>query len=366
MKKLLAAAASMLPLVVFAHHGHVNQFDSSKIVEVSGVVTNLRFVNPHSYVEFDVTNAEGEVEAWRCEMRAAYVLKRSGWSEEMFEPGTPISISGIASRKEATGCYIETLALGEQEAIGRYAQLEENKAEIGAERSAKTSWGVPNLAGDWAAEQVRPDTSEIPSYLGHPPGMGPDGPLSAGGPPGAGRPTSTLSESGQAAMARLVANADEGAGNLDCKPRSFVRDWIADQHTNLIEQDEDKITLKYGFMDTVRTVHLDMNEHPKEIEPSFAGHSIGWWQDDVLVVHTTGFDEQLVVAGPRGPVGATSDQYHVTERFSVDNEAGTLTRSYVAKDPVYWVDGHQESGEQTILLADYPWEPYACEDLAIE
>ena len=84
------------------------------------------------------------------------------------------------------------------------------------------------------------------------------------------------------------------------------------------------------------------------------------------MVHTTGFEEKLVVAGPMGPVGATSDQYHVLERFSVDNEAGTLTRSYVAQDPAYWIDGHQEAEEQTILLADYPWEPYACEDLAIE
>jgi hypothetical protein len=167
-------------------------------------------------------------------------------------------------------------------------------------------------------------------------------------------------------MARIVANADHGIGNLDCKPRSFVRDWITDQHTNRIEQEENKITLQYGFMDSVRVVHLDRKEHPKDIEPSFAGHSIGWWQDDELVVHTTGFAEALIVAGPRGPVGATSDQLDVTERFSIDNEAGTLTRRYVAKDALYWADGYQESGQQTIYLSDLPWEPYDCEDLAIE
>jgi len=307
---------------------------------------------------FDVTSAEGEIEQWRCEMRAANVLKRSGWSKKMFEPGTPITITGIMSRKEATGCYAETLALGEQEAIGRYAQLEENKDDVKPERVAKTAWGAPNLAGHWAAEQMRPDTSVKPSYLGHPPGKGPG----AKRPP----PGSTLSEAGKAAMARMVASSEAGVGNLDCKPRNFVTDWIADQHTNLIEQEEDKITLKYGFMDVVRVVHLDMKEHPKNIEPSINGHSIGWWENDELVVQTTGFLERLVVAGPRGPVGSSSDQYNVTERFSVDHEAGTLTRRYVAQDPLYWSEGHRQSGEQTIFIADLAWEPYDCEDLAIE
>lgn len=357
MRKLLIVLVCMMPIAAFAHHGHVNQFDATRLVEVSGVVTKLRFVNPHSYVEFDVTNADGDVEAWRCEMRAAYVLKRSGWTKEMFEPGTPITISGIMSRKEATGCYAETLAIGEQEAIGRYAQLGDKNADVATERPATTPWGAPNLAGDWAAEQMRPDTSVKPSYLGHPPGKGPNAKVGPG---------DTLTEAGQAAMDRLIASSNDGVGNLDCKPRSFVRDWVADQHTNLIEQEENKIMLKYGFMDSVRVVHLDVKEHPDNIEPSFVGHSIGSWEGDVLVVHTIGFEERLVVAGPRGPVGATSTEYNVTERFSVDNEAGTLTRSYVAQDPLYWTEGHQESGEQTILLADYPWEPYDCEDLAIE
>jgi hypothetical protein len=33
-----------------AHHGAQSQFDQSKSIEVSGVVTKIRFVNPHSYV----------------------------------------------------------------------------------------------------------------------------------------------------------------------------------------------------------------------------------------------------------------------------------------------------------------------------
>lgn len=357
MKRRLISSVmiGMLPLAAMAHHGHNSQFDPSKELAVSGIVTEIKFVNPHSYVHFDVTNAEGEVENWRCEMRAANVLKRSGWSAEMFKPGTPIDVTGIASRKEATGCYAETLALGEKEAISRYDQLVENKVEVEAERPKTTPWGDPYIGGDWAAEQRLVGAISGPSFAGGPPM----------GPPPTGDSSSTMTAAGKAAMAEMQAEADVNTGRLDCKPRDFFSDWIFDQHSNRIIQEEDKITLKYGFMDTERVIHLDMQEHPKDIVPSFGGHSIGSWDGDVLVVETTGFPQKLKSRGPR-IVGAVSDQYHTVERFSVDTENGTLTRSYVAEDPLFWVDGYKEEGEQTISLADYPWEPYECEDLSVE
>ncbi len=370
MKKQLATSilVSLLPISALAHHGTNSQFDPNKPLSLSGVVTELKFVNPHSYVYFDVTNAEGEVENWHCEMRAANALKRSGWTEDMFQPGTVISLEGIASRKEPNGCYVETLALGGGEAINRYAQLDDQESGQEIKRVATTSWGVPNLAGDWAARQQLPDTTEQPSYLGGPPGMG--APAGAGGPPdGMGAPPGgagvTLTAAGQIAMAELQATADENVGRLDCKPRDFFSDWVFDQHSNRIIQEEDKITMRYGFMDTERVIYLNMSEHPDNILPSFAGHSIGWWEGEELVVDTIGFAPKLMIQGPR-IAGATSDQYHVVERFSVDNEAGELTRSYIAEDPLYWANGYQQTGEQTIYLADYPWEPYQCEDLTVE
>ena len=63
-----------------AHHGITAQFDTSTTFEISGVVTDLEFVNPHAYVYLDVTSPEGEVVPWRCELRAATVLRRAGHS----------------------------------------------------------------------------------------------------------------------------------------------------------------------------------------------------------------------------------------------------------------------------------------------
>ena len=44
--------------------------------------------------------------------------------------------------------------------------------------------------------------------------------------------------------------------------------------------DDDTIVLEYGKFDYARTIHMNLPEHPEEIEPSLTGHSIGRWEDD--------------------------------------------------------------------------------------
>ncbi len=370
MKKLLTLAAlATLPMSAMAHHGHNSQFDVTKIVKVSGVITDLGFVNPHAYVYFDVTGENGEVVNWHCEMRAASVMKRSGWTADMFKNGTAIDVVGVASRKEANGCYVETVALAGGEAIERYAQLEENKLEVNTERPAKTAWGVPYIGGDWAAEQRL--VGAVSAAVAAPADAG--GPPGAGGPPrrGGGTPLE-YSVEGLAALKIAEATISEAAaetatGRLDCNPRDFFRDWTFDQPSNRIIQEENKIVLKYGFMDTERTIHLDMKEHPANITSSFAGHSIGHWDGDVLVVDTVGFAPSVSWGRGRTSINSVkSDQLHVVERFTLDTEKGSLTRAYTSDDSLYWAEGQQQSGQDVVLLADYPWEPYACDDRTVE
>lgn len=346
----LATIFTLLPGGLLAHHGTTSQFDASRIVEISGVVTDLGFVNPHSYVYLDVTTESGEVVNWHCEMRASSLLKRSGWTEEMFANGTKVDIVGTMSRAEDNGCYIETIAFNGGEPIERYAQIEENQLQPETTRPLVTAWGDPYIAGDWAANQRLVGAVS--------------GPNAAPRPPRGGRgrgPRIELSAAGEAAAAEIASASEEGvAGRLDCSPRDFFSDWTFDQPANRIEQEQDQIILRYGFMDTVRTIHMDMPEHPAALEPSWAGHSIGKWEDGVLVVDTVGFS---VVSNRRG---THSEKFHAVERFTLDSESGTLVRTYVGEDPLFWNPGQQQTGEDTVYLADYPYEPYACDDRTVE
>jgi len=50
MKILLSVLVTLLPMVAVAHHGHTNQFDAERTLEITGVVTGIKFVNPHSFI----------------------------------------------------------------------------------------------------------------------------------------------------------------------------------------------------------------------------------------------------------------------------------------------------------------------------
>jgi len=62
-----------------AHHGFGN-FDLKRNIELSGTIGRMEFINPHSWLYVNVVDANGAPVTYRCEMRGATVLRRSGWT----------------------------------------------------------------------------------------------------------------------------------------------------------------------------------------------------------------------------------------------------------------------------------------------
>jgi hypothetical protein len=143
---------------------------------------------------------------------------------------------------------------------------------------------------------------------------------------------------------------------MRCETTSIIFDWTFDGPVNRITQNEASITLQYGQLGFTRTIHMNVDEHPAEVEPSRGGHSIGRWENDVLVVDTVGF-----APGVLSPPILNSDELHVVERFSLDPVTMALTRTYMAEDPVYF-NGLYE-GADTIYVADIPYGPDECKEL---
>ena len=63
---LLLAGVLVAPLAM-AHHSFAVHFEAEANKEVSGVVKNFRFANPHGMLYFDVTDANGVTTEWRAE-----------------------------------------------------------------------------------------------------------------------------------------------------------------------------------------------------------------------------------------------------------------------------------------------------------
>src|SRR5690606_33560326 len=129
----LVLASMALAPAALAHHGF-GTFDRSREITLDGVVTGVDFVNPHSWVYLDVTTEDGSVVPWRCEMRAATVLRRSGWSADLFVEGEPIRITGAPDRNDPSSCYLSTVVFADGSSADRYGQLREAEPAAPAER----------------------------------------------------------------------------------------------------------------------------------------------------------------------------------------------------------------------------------------
>jgi len=98
----VVAALAIVSVPVFAHHGTA-AFDTTKMVKVTGTVTDFEFVNPHVQIYLECKNEKGEPDKWQGELTAPNKLIRAGWDKHTLKPGDSITISGYAS---ATGAHV--------------------------------------------------------------------------------------------------------------------------------------------------------------------------------------------------------------------------------------------------------------------
>jgi hypothetical protein len=366
MRSGLGLGLALVSALGHAHHG-AGTFDRNSEVHYVGVITGVDFVNPHAWVYFDVTSEDGTVEAHRCEMRAATVLRRSGWSADLFVPGERLEISGRGDRYDANSCYLTTIVFEDGTRADRYGQFDKVEPLSSARRPVRLANGDLNISGDWAPEQlVMTDPrgrggalvplSTVDQYE---PGEG-----SIGDPTRAGQGGARQYRTRGADLTELGLREAEAFGTYEpednprmrCETTSIIFDWTFDGPVNRITQQEDTILVQYGQHGFTRHISMNMDEHPRELTPTRGGHSIGRWEGDVLVVDTVGF-----APGVLSPPILNSTELHVEERFSLDTGRMALTRSYTATDPVYF-DGNYE-GSDTIYPADVPYSPDPCNEL---
>jgi hypothetical protein len=374
-----ALAAIVAAGTAAAHHGIAN-FDLNKDIEITGAITDLKFVNPHSWLHVDVMAADGTVTPWKCEMRSATVLKRSGWTQDMFVKGQQVTISGSPDRHDPHACYLGTITFADGTSMDRYGQRQLTTQAPTVERPERLPNGDPNINGDWAGEQrVMTDRRGISGTLvplstadNYRPG---DVPAGGRAFPGArGTPESLAEDAIRAAWTRPSPVERTEAGlraaqgfdpssadnpRLRCAPTNILFDWTFETFTNRITQDENAIRIQYGAIGIDRTIHLNETEHPADIEPSVNGHSIGRWENDVLIVDTVGFAPGVLSADT---ATLHSGALHVVERFTLDRERGALRRDYVATDPEYFVGEYR--GSDVVFPADLPYETPTCSDLS--
>jgi hypothetical protein len=91
---LLTGAAA-----VFAHHSFAAEFDASKPMKLTGLVTKVEWQNPHTFFYIDVTDtATRKVTNWAIELGSPNGLMRQGWTRNTLKIGDIVSVEGSLAR----------------------------------------------------------------------------------------------------------------------------------------------------------------------------------------------------------------------------------------------------------------------------
>jgi hypothetical protein len=66
-----------------AHHSVAGEFDVSKMVKLSGVVSDVEWANPHIYIHLDAKDAAGTITTWRLESVPVGMMRKAGLTKTL-------------------------------------------------------------------------------------------------------------------------------------------------------------------------------------------------------------------------------------------------------------------------------------------
>jgi hypothetical protein len=121
LRRVFILAASLVPIVTLAHHAYTAEFDTTKPVKLSGVLTKVEWSNPHIWIYLDVKDDKGNFTNWGFSASPPGMLQRRGITKNSLKLGEVLTISGHRAKdgsNNASGNVV-TFADGRDALIGQ-------------------------------------------------------------------------------------------------------------------------------------------------------------------------------------------------------------------------------------------------------
>jgi DNA/RNA endonuclease YhcR with UshA esterase domain len=94
-----------------AHHAFAAEYDAKKPVKLTGTVTKLEWLNPHTWFYIDVKDDTGKVTNWGFEMGSPNILLRAGWTRNSMNPGDVVTVEGSRAKDGSNNANVKVVTL---------------------------------------------------------------------------------------------------------------------------------------------------------------------------------------------------------------------------------------------------------------
>ena len=92
-----------------AHHSFAAEFDANRPVKLRGTVTEMEWINPHSWIHIDVKGQDGKVVSWMVEGGSPNALLRQGVRKTDFPIGIEVIVNGFRAKNGTATANARTL-----------------------------------------------------------------------------------------------------------------------------------------------------------------------------------------------------------------------------------------------------------------
>ncbi len=316
MIRISAFFSLSVPLAANAHHSVAAFYDPDASSEIAGTIIEVNWVNPHISFSMEAVNDDNEVETWKIESGPANSMARNGISRDLLEVGTDVTVVGRPSNRGQLALYASSVRRADGESValrGVGVRPDLLQAPEGPEpEGIFRVWSRGRAYGDHVNDS--PTGFELP-----------------------------YTPAAQAAREGYDPVTDDTA--LKCIQQGMPGIMDNPYPIEFVDHGDD-IELRLEEWSVVRTIHLSDYDDPQSQVFTRHGYSVGRWEGDTLVVHTSKIDWPFFddVGTPQ------SMAVDIVERFALSPDASRLDYEITVTDPATFTE--------TISLDGYwTWRP---------